>query len=185
MLREACEVVHRMWTEEKPRFRGRHYAIDGPINEPKNAKGTPEGKIPLWIGGGGEQVTLRLVAQYGDACNVGGGDAATIRRKLEVLRGHCDALGRDYGEIVKSTSVNLFLLENEADAEQATALARGQQSLEEYSKQVWVGTADEIAARMRPLVEAGADYIIVYMPRLAYDPEPLRRFAREVVPQLA
>lgn len=47
-----------MWTEDKPRFVGRHYTIDEPINEPKNAKGSREGNIPLWIGGGGEQVTL-------------------------------------------------------------------------------------------------------------------------------
>ncbi len=129
-------------------------------------------------------MTLKLVAQYGDACNVGGGDPETIRQKLAVLRGHCEAVGRNYDEIVKSTSVNLFLLENEADAEQATALARGNQSMEEYSKQFWVGTADQIAERMRPLIDAGADYIIVYMPRLAYDPSPVARFAREVIPKI-
>ena len=184
MFREAVEVVHRMWTEDTPSFRGRRYAIDGPINEPKNAKGTPDGKIPLWIGGGGEKVTLRLVAQYGDACNVGGGVAETVRQKLEILKRHCDDVGRDYGEIVKSTSVNAFLLENEGDMEQATALARGNQPLEEYSKQFWVGTADQLAERMRPLVEAGADYIIVYMPRLAFDSSPVERFAREVIPQV-
>jgi len=181
MFREACEIVHKMWTEDFPSFQGRHYTIDGPINEPKNATGR---KIPLWIGGGGEQVTLKLVARYGDACNVGGGDAAAIRHKLDVLARHCDDAGRDYGEIVKSTSVNLFLLENEADAEEATKLARGGRDLDAYSKQFWVGTADQIAERLRPLLQAGADYIIVYMPRLAYDPEPIQRFAREVVPQL-
>ncbi len=182
MFREGVEVVHRMWTEERPTFRGRHYTIDGPINEPKNAAGTPAGKIPLWIGGGGERVTLRLVAQYGDACNVGGGDAATIRRKLEVLRGHCDAVGRDYGEIVKSTNVNLFLLEDGADAEQSTAPARRVMPHEEYSARTIVGPPNRIRAHIQTLADAGIDYVIVYMPRLAYDQEPLRRFAQEVIP---
>ncbi len=179
MFREAVEIVHKMWTEERPTFAGKHYTIDGPINEPKGVQ-TPH--IPLWIGGGGEKVTLKLVARFGDACNVGGGDAATIRQKLEILKRHCDDVGRDYGEIVKSTSVNAFLLENEADAEQATALARGSQSLAEYAKSFWVGTAEQLAERMRPLVDAGADYLIVYLPRLAHDREPIARFAREVMP---
>ena len=181
MFREAVEIIHKMWTEERPTFTGRHYRLDGPINEPKGVQ-TPH--IPLWLGGGGEQVTLKLVAQYGDACNVGGGDAAVVRQKLEVLKRHCDEQGRDYGQIIKSTSVNAFILENERDAEQATALARGNQSLAEYSKTFWVGTAEQLAERMRPLVEAGADYIIVYLPRLAYDAEPVRRLAREVVPMV-
>jgi len=77
MFREACEIIHRMWTEDKPAFSGNYYSIDQPINEPKSAK--LGRKVPLWIGGGGEQVTLRLVAQYGDACNVGGGDPASAR----------------------------------------------------------------------------------------------------------
>src|SRR3712207_430259 len=179
MFREAGEIIHRMWTGERPTFRGRHYAIDGPINEPK---GVQRPHIPLWIGGGGEQVTLKLVAQWGDACNVGGGDPDTIRRKLEVLRGHCEAVGRDYGEIVKSTGVNIFLVDRDVDVEQATGPARGAMSHEEFSRSYWVGTPEEIAARLRPVIEAGIDYVIVYLPRLAYDQEPLRRFAREVMP---
>ena len=185
MFREACEIVHKMWTEEKPSFQGKHYTIDGPINEPKNAGGTPASKIPLWIGGGGEKVTLKLVAQYGDACNVGGGDAETIRQKLEILKGHCDAVGRNYDEIVKSTSVNVFLVDEGVKPEDATVAARGAMSHEEFTKSFWVGTPRQIGERMQPLVEAGAEYIIVYLPRLAYDQEPVRRFAREVIPQFA
>src|SRR5215207_4853240 len=76
-FREAVRIIHAMWTEASPVFAGQHYAIDGPINEPKSA--IPGRKIPLWIGGGGEQVTLRLVAQYGDACNVGGDDLGVLQ----------------------------------------------------------------------------------------------------------
>ncbi len=174
-----------MWTEESPRFAGQHYTIDGPINEPKNAKGTAAGKIPLWIGGGGEQVTLKRVARFGDACNFGGGDPAVIRHKLDVLKRHCDSVGRDYGTIVKSTSLNVFLLEDGADPAKATAATQGATALEDFQTQFWVGTADQIRERLRPVVEAGIDYVIVYLPRLAYDQEPLRRFDREIIPAFA
>jgi len=111
----------------------------------------------LWIGGGGEKVTLKLVAQYANACNVGGGDPDLIRRKLEVLRGHCDAVGRDYDEIIKSTGMDLDLNDS---------------------------TADTIG-RIERMADAGADYVIVYIPRVAYDHEPLHRFAAEVIPHFS
>src|SRR5215213_9446783 len=98
-FREAVEIIHRMWTEERPSFQGTHYRVDGPINEPK---GVQQPHPPLWIGGGGEQVTLKLVAQWGDACNVGG-DVATLGHKLDVLKRHCENVGRDDREIIKST----------------------------------------------------------------------------------
>jgi alkanesulfonate monooxygenase SsuD/methylene tetrahydromethanopterin reductase-like flavin-dependent oxidoreductase (luciferase family) len=138
--------------------------------------------IPLWIGGGGEQVTLKLVAKYASACNVGGGNAEMVRHKLGVLERHCDDAGRDFDEIIKSTSVSAFLLENEADAERETAAARGDQSLEEYGQNTWVVTPEQMAERLRPVINAGADYIICYLPRVAYDATPVQRLAREVVP---
>src|SRR5690349_6068152 len=64
MFREAVQIIHKMWTEDKPTFSGKRYAIDGPINEPKSA--IPGQKVQMWIGGGGEKVTLKLVAQYAD-----------------------------------------------------------------------------------------------------------------------
>jgi F420-dependent oxidoreductase-like protein len=151
-FREAVEIIHRMWTEDEVVFRGRYYSVDKPINEPK---GVRKPHPSLWIGGGGEQVTLKLVARYGDACNVGGGDPEVIRRKLEVLRRHCDTLGRDYDRIIKSTSINVA-----PDAD-----------------------TGETVRRIEQVVEAGADYVIVYIPRVAYDHEPLHRFAQEVIPQ--
>lgn len=179
MFREACEIIHKMWTEEYPVFQGTYYSIDKPINEPK---GVQKPHPPLWIGGGGEQVTLKLVARWGDACNVGGGNPEVVRQKLEILQRHCDTVGRDYDEIVKSTGVTVHLVEREATAEQETARARGAQSYAEYSKGVIVGTPAIVRERLQRLVEAGIDYFIVSIPRNAYDQEPQTRFAREVVP---
>ncbi len=180
-FKEACEIIHRMWTENGPVFDGEFYQIDGPINEPK---GVHSPHPPFWIGGGGEKVTLRLVARWGDACNVGG-DPDRLRHKFGVLRGHCEDLGRDYGEITRSTSINVYLLEEGDDPVEATALARGGMSYDEYSNQFMVGTAEEIVERLRPRVEAGVNYFIAYMPRVAYEPERVERFAKEVIPELS
>ncbi|MCC6313530.1 MAG: TIGR03560 family F420-dependent LLM class oxidoreductase [Thermomicrobiales bacterium] len=179
-FREAVELIHRMWTESYPTFAGRAYTIDGAINEPKGAHGPP----PLWIGGDGERVTLRLVAQYGDGCNVGDGDLAVIPRKLAALRRHCDDLGRDYDAIAKSTIVNTLVLEPGEDRAAAIDAARGHRSPERFRELFWVGAPEELAERFQALRETGIDYLIAYLPRLAYDHTQLQRFAREVAPLL-
>ena len=177
-FREAVEIIHKMWTEDYPSFHGTYYSIDRPINEPK---GVQKPHPPLWIGGGGERVTLKLVAQWGDACNIGG-DLDTVRHKLDVLRRHCDDVGRNYDEIIKSTGVTVHLIENEATAEQETARARGEQSYEQYARNTIVGTPERVRERLQPYVDAGIDYFIVSIPRNGYDQGPQTRFAREVVP---
>ncbi len=177
-FREAVEIINKMWTEEKPTFQGRHYTIDGPINEPKSA--VPGRKIPLWIGGGGEKVTLKLVAHYGDACNVGR-DAETCRHKLEVLKGHCEAVGRDYGQIIKSAEADIVLLSDGDDPERATAHLRGDRPFNQFANGKIVGPPDVVRAHIQELVDAGIDYVIVYMPNLAHDREPIGRFAEEII----
>ena len=140
----------------------------------------------MWIGGGGEQVTLKLVAQYGDACNVGGGKPDVCRQKLEVLKRHCDDLGRDFGEITRSTSIEpLVLLDRGDDPEKATAAIRGTTSFEEFRQRAWMGTPDEVAERIEGLVGTGINYVICYIPRVAYDQTTMRRFAAEVIPKFA
>jgi F420-dependent oxidoreductase-like protein len=177
-FREAVEIVHRMWTEERPVFNGKYYSIDRPINEPK---GVQKPHPPLWIGGGGEQVTLKLVAKWGDACNVGG-DVETVRHKLDVLRRHCDTANRDYDEILKTSNFSVHLVESEATAGRDTAFARGDRSLEVYSQGVIVGTPEQVRDRLQPYVDLGVSYFVVTIPRNAYDLDNQNRFAREVVP---
>src|SRR5487761_1137841 len=94
-LREAVQVIRAMWTQEEATFEGKYYQVRGAINQPKGVQ-TPH--IPLLIGGSGEKVTLKLVAQYGDACNVSG-DLETVKHKFAVLKEHCEAVGRDYESI--------------------------------------------------------------------------------------
>ena len=185
---EAVQLIHRLWTEDDVVFSGRHYAVDRPIVEPKGVR-SPHPS--LWIGGGGEKVTLGLVARYGDACNFGTGDPDTIKRKLAVLKQHCEAVGRDYAEITKSTSINVFPIDAGADPVTATAKARGRYSLDEFTRngagggieggRAAVVTTKQIATHVEQLVEAGVDYVITYIPGVAYDHEPLQRFAEDVV----
>src|SRR6266404_3937570 len=114
-LGEAVQVILAMRTQEEAVFEGKYYQVRGAINQPR---GVQQPHIPLLIGGGGEKVTLKLVAQYADACNVGD-DPASVKQKLAVLKQHCETVGRDY-ESIHRTSTTLCLL---ADSdEQALAL---------------------------------------------------------------
>jgi F420-dependent oxidoreductase-like protein len=185
-FREAVQIIHRMWTEEAPEFSGKYYSIDKPINQPKSA--TAGRKVPLWIGGGGQQVTLRLVAQYGDACNVGGGDPETIKQKLDILHAHCERERRNYDDITKSTSYSFFPLRAGDDPERATARVRegyGGMDLETFSKKVApVKPTEEILATIQAGADAGATYAINYIPGLAYDLDALHLYEEEVIPAL-
>jgi F420-dependent oxidoreductase-like protein len=96
-LEEALQLIPAMFTEQAPSFEGRHYRIQNVLNNPKPIRG----RIPVLIGGGGEKRTLRLVAQYGDACNLFGGPDE-VRHKLDVLERHCAEVGRDPAEITKT-----------------------------------------------------------------------------------
>jgi F420-dependent oxidoreductase-like protein len=180
-FREAVEIVHRMWTEQYPEFHGKYYTIDRPINEPK---GVQKPHPPLWIGGGGEHVTLKLVAKWGDASNFAG-DVGNVRHKLEVLKRHCDAVGRNYDEILKTSNYAVHLVESEASAERETAQARGSQSYEEYAQGTIVGTPEMVRERLQPYVDLGIRYFVITIPRNAYDLTMQNRFAREVVPLFA
>jgi len=178
MFKEACEIIHRMWTEDDPVFNGKYYSIDRPINEPK---GVQKPHPPLWIGGSGERVTLKLVAQFGDACNIDP-NPDVVRRKLAVLREHCEAVGRNYDDIVKSVTVEVFPISKGDDPEWATARARGYESFREGTL---VADADRVVAHLEPLIEAGINYFIIYIPGVAYDHEPMLRFEAEILPRVA
>lgn len=183
MFREACEIVTKMWTEDRPVFEGKYYTINGPINVPKGAgKSHPD----LWLGGGGEKVTLKLVAKYADGCNFGGGNPDTIRQKVEVLRGHCKDLGRDPSEITVSTSLeDIHLLKPGEDPNHAADWTNGRVSLEYYRKRYRILTADQLSEKIEEVAAAGADYVIIYLAGLAYDQDMLYRFAKEVMPRFA
>ncbi len=101
-LEETLQIVQQMWSDDDGPFTGEHYQLAETICLPRPVRGT----VPILIGGGGERKTLRLVAQYAQACNLFGRPGpeglAAVEHKLEVLRGHCDRLGTDYDAIQKT-----------------------------------------------------------------------------------
>jgi F420-dependent oxidoreductase-like protein len=101
-LEEALRICRQLFDGDETPFTGKHYRLERPLNSP-----APLSRIPILIGGGGERKTLRLVAQYADACNLFPGPQ--LAHKLDVLRQHCDAVGRDYDEIEKTVLYNFDL----------------------------------------------------------------------------
>ncbi len=101
-LEETLQICRQMWSENDGAYHGQHYQLEETINLPQPGRGS----VPIMIGGGGEQKTLRLVAQYAQACNLFGGPGeearTTVKHKLEVLRGHTERLGTDYDAIEKT-----------------------------------------------------------------------------------
>ena len=110
-LEEACQVVKKLWTEERSDFEGRYYRLTGALASPKPLQ---KPHPPIWIGGGGERKTLRIVAQHADVWNMAGGSVEDGRHKVEVLKRHCEDVGRDPAEI--RLSVQLRLAPDDLDA---------------------------------------------------------------------
>jgi F420-dependent oxidoreductase-like protein len=184
MLGEALQVIHAMWSQPYARFDGEFYRVDGAINEPK---GVQKPHPPIWVGGSGEKVTLRLAAQYGDATNFGGhlDDMGWYGHKFEVIRGHCEAIGRDPDEIVRSSNVETTLLRAGDDPEVLTRTYRRDQSLEEYRSHAIVGGPQEIIDTYGRLIDAGVNHIIVSdLPGLARV-DVLEALAADVLPAFA
>jgi F420-dependent oxidoreductase-like protein len=180
-FREATEIIHRMWTQDYPTFTGKYYSIDKPINEPKSVQ---KPHPPLWLAGSGEKVTLKMVAQWGDGCNVGGRDLANVRHKMNVLREHCEQQGRDFNELSRSVCLDTFLVDSLATAEQETSLAyRKGESFDEFQKRVLVCTEAQLIEHMEALIAEGINYIIFYLPRTAYDLTQMQRVAANVLPR--
>ncbi len=99
---EACEVFRLLWTETVPDFNGNYYQLKGAYCEPKPVQ---KPYPPITIGGGGEQLTLRMVAKYADIWNMPGGPVEVFKHKSEVLDGHCAKIGRDPSTIERSIQV--------------------------------------------------------------------------------
>ena len=111
MLRETVEIVKLMWTEPDATYEGRHFSVRGAQCDPKPLQ---DPMPPIWIGGGGEQLTLRVVARHATHSNFGG-KPDEFAHKCQVLRGHCDAVGRDYDSITKTWSPEVFIRPTEAE----------------------------------------------------------------------
>jgi F420-dependent oxidoreductase-like protein len=176
-LDEALQICRLMWTEERATFHGRHYRVEKAWCNPKPAQ---QPHPPIMIGGGGEKVLLRIVAQYADRWNFGG-SVDEFLHKIGVLERHCAAVGRDPRTIEKTWFGNI-LIEPDAerlDARLAKRAARGHGDA--YGLNAMIGTPEQITARIREYVAAGVTHFIAMFGRV----ERLgatELFAREVIP---
>jgi len=109
-LEETLQIALQMWTGNENPYTGKHYSLERPLNSPQAVQ---KPHPPILVGGGGERKTLRLVARYADACNLFAyADLGMLQHKLDVLRRHCEAVGRPYEEIEKTSLGHLHLTRN-------------------------------------------------------------------------
>jgi F420-dependent oxidoreductase-like protein len=183
-LEEGLQIIKSMFVNEHTTFAGKWFNVTNALNAPKPVQA---GGPPVLIGGSGEKKTLRMVAQYGDACNVFGGPEQ-ITRLMGVLDQHCATLGRDPKEICR-TRLGTLILGRTHDEAQAKLTARlGGAKVEDLPEdlqlrvrgQFLVGDADAIAEQVTSLLGAGLDGLIFNMPdaddldAVAYAGEVLR-----------
>ncbi|HEV2579807.1 MAG TPA: LLM class F420-dependent oxidoreductase, partial [Ktedonobacteraceae bacterium] len=156
-LHEAVQVILAMWTQEEARFEGTYYQVRGAINQPK---GVQKPHIPLLIGGGGEKVTLRIVAEYADACNLGS-DIQTIKHKLAVLKQHCEDLGRDYASIRRTVLIDDCLIAESEAGILAKLTPQERDNLDKLRRSWLIGTPGQIRERLAQYEEVGIQELIV------------------------
>ena len=147
-LDEACQVIKSLFTEERSRFDGKYYQLEEASLEPKPV----QDPLPLLIGGGGEQVTLRITARWADEWNVWG-DVETLRHKMAVLERHCAEVGRDPSQIQRSAVALLFLSDDREFVEKMRSRGIGRPMI--------IGNVDEVRETVRGYAEAGVDELIV------------------------
>ncbi len=188
-LGEAVEIMRRMWTEEEVFFEGKHYQLAGAICQPKPIQ---EPHIPLWIAGGGEQLTLRVAARHASHTNFGGSVEQFVH-KSEILRSHCSDVGTDFDSIVRSSNFFVVCEESEAAVQDRVSWLRdhyrpfvGEERLAglERTYRAMAGTPGQLIEKLKPWADAGMSYAILYFAEAAYDRSGLELFAREVIPAL-
>ena len=178
-LGEALPIMRGMLDGTEPTAKGDHYHSRGTRNLP----GPIQAHLPICIGGGGEQVTLKLVAKYGDMCNIGG-TIEQIRHKEEVLVGHCEAVGRDPSEIERTIGVGtVFIRDDRAEAERLFREAFQRNRITKDWENQPVGTPEDVAEKLAPYVALGYRHLIAGIPA-NYDEESMTRYATEVKPLL-
>jgi F420-dependent oxidoreductase-like protein len=171
-LREALQVIHAMWEQEEATFEGKYYQVRGAINQPK---GVQKPHIPILVGGSGEKVTLKLVAQYGDACNLSG-DLKTLEHKFAVLKQHCEPVGRDYESIYRTASAFCAI----ADSDEEAMVLVPDIYKTELNETSLVGSPATIRQRITAMEALGVQEIIMDLPS-ATDLTVLHRFAKEFI----
>lgn len=181
-LAEGIQVMKRLWTQERTSFQGKHYALKDAPCEPKPLQ---RPHPPVWVGGAGEQLTLRIVAEHADGWNAFFMPPDQLRHKLDVLGEHCARAGRDPATVRKSMMLTFLIDEDETTlARKAQAMAdRRKVGVEQLRQRVLIGTPAGCVDRLAPLVAMGIEHFILAVPP-PMDPRQLELFAAKVAPAL-
>ena len=174
-LAEALPVMRGMLRGDRPSAAGPRYAARDVRNDPPPL----QERLPILVGGGGERVTLKLVARYADANNVGG-SVDNIRRKEAILLEHCESVGRDPAEIERTVGMGTVIIrDSRADAERAFRAMFDRNGRADYWKDQPVGTPEDVAERIAARVELGYRHVVAGFPA-PHDEESMTRLATEV-----
>jgi F420-dependent oxidoreductase-like protein len=173
-LKEAAQIIRSMWTEPTTTFEGRYYQVRDAINEPK---GVQAPHPPMLIAGSGEKVTLRTVAELGDACNIQT-SPGEFERKDAILRRHCEEVNRPHEEILRTSTSYCIIADSDEEASAqvppwAPAVFPG--DLASYGL---IGTLETIRLRLAAYEDAGVQELLVSF-HDCLDPERVRQFAAE------
>ncbi len=178
-LGESLQIVRGMLCGEEPTLDGARYQVRAVRNDPPPV----QARLPILVGGGGEKVTLRLVARYADMCNVGGG-LQLVRQKEAVLRQHCEAVGRDEREIERTTGIGVVVIrDSHAEAQRVFEHLFAQNGNAKLWTAQPVGTPEEVAEMLAPYLEIGYRHLVAGFPA-PYDEESMVRLIGEVKPLL-
>jgi F420-dependent oxidoreductase-like protein len=183
LLEETIQVAKALWTEPEASFQGRHTSLDGAISYPKPLQTLP----PIWVGGGGEKVTLRIAAEHADATNWQVGLDEFVH-KSEVLARHCEDLGRDPESIVRTHGPDCILFDTDADLRRwldspGGGHLWGREDPDVYARDNLVGTAEQVAEKVQGYLDAGCSEFVLWF-RDYPEVESLERFRADVVPRL-
>lgn len=179
LLDEALQIARSMFTQERTTFSGKHFQTEGAYNNPRPIRGD----IPILIGGSGERKTLRLVAKYGDGCNIFG-DAERLTHLLGVLQGHCDDVGRDSAEITKTTMRVIIAGRTNDEAQQKLQKLLDAGVPEQRRPSLLAGGPDEIAEQVQALADIGIEGLTVSMPDV-HDTELVQLVGQSIGPVFA
>ena len=178
-LGEALPVMRGMLDGTEPTAAGPRYRSKATRNLPPPL----QRRLPILVGGGGEKVTLKLVAQYADMNNVGDGPA-NVRRKEAILLEHCAAVGRDPAEIERTTNIGtVFIRDDRAEAERLFREAFRRNRIGRLWGDQPVGTPEDVAGLLGPYMEIGYRHLVAGFPA-TYDEESMTRLVTEVKPML-
>jgi F420-dependent oxidoreductase-like protein len=173
-LREAAQIIRSMWTQPTTTFEGTYYQVRDAINQPQ---GVQIPHVPMMIAGGGEKVTLKTVAEFGDACNIQT-SPEEFKRKDAILRGHCEAVGRPHEQILRTSTSYCIIADSDEEASAAVppwAPAVFPGDLASYGL---IGTLDTIRGRLASYEDAGVDELLVSFHDCLHA-DTVRRFAAE------